>query len=319
MRCEILSVLPKGHQMVDLLLKHLHAKRAHCGFKSLIYESRKRFWIVGVRKMAKQVTSKCVTCKKLRRKPMGQLMGQLPKVRVAAGFPAFSSTALDMFGPFQVKVGCKSLKEAHVIIFTCMTTRAIRLELVTDKSTDTFLMAFHRFASLRGHPINCWSDCGTKFVGAQQYLREVMQGWDVPRIQSVLSNEFSYTFKWEWNLPRASHQNGVVESLIQSVRQALDATSKNQSFTEEQWRTHHAEVTYLVNSRPLYPSSDGIWESPPVSPNDLLIGHHFPPPAPEQEERVNPRHLMRSTEKRVREFWRCWIKYFAPNLLTRNQ
>ena len=41
-------ILPKGHQMVDLLLKHLHTKRAHCGFKSLIYESRKRFWIVGV-------------------------------------------------------------------------------------------------------------------------------------------------------------------------------------------------------------------------------------------------------------------------------
>ena len=97
-------ILPKGHQMVDLLLKHLHAKRAHCGFQSLIYKSRKRFWIVGVRKMAKQVTSKCVTCKKLRRKLM-QLMGQLPKLRVAAGFPAFSSTALDMFGPFQVKVG----------------------------------------------------------------------------------------------------------------------------------------------------------------------------------------------------------------------
>ena len=45
-------ILPKGHQMVNLLLKHLHEKRANCGFKSLIYESRKRFWIVGVRKMA---------------------------------------------------------------------------------------------------------------------------------------------------------------------------------------------------------------------------------------------------------------------------
>ena len=158
--------------MVNLLLKHLHEKRAHCGFKSLIYESRKRFWIVGVRNMAKQVTSKCVTCKKLRRKPMGQLMGQLPQLWVAAGFPAFSNTAIDMFGPFQVKIGRKTLKEAHVIIFTCMTTRAIHLELVTDRSTDTFLMAFRRFASLRGHPINCWSDCGTNFVGAQQYLRE---------------------------------------------------------------------------------------------------------------------------------------------------
>jgi len=164
-------ILPKGYQMVNLLLKHLHEKRAHCGYKSFIYESRKRFWIVGVRKMAKQVTSQCVTCKKLRLKPMEQLMGQLPKLRVAAGFPAFSNTAIDMFGPFQVKVGRKALKEAHMIIFTCMTTRAIHLELITDKSTDTFLMAFRRFASLRGHPVNCWSDCGTNFVEAQQYLR----------------------------------------------------------------------------------------------------------------------------------------------------
>ena len=199
-----------------------------------------------------------------------------------------------------------------------MTTRAIHLELVTDKSTDTFLMAFRRFASLRGHPSTCWSDCGTNFVGAQHYLKEVIQNWDIPRIQSVLS-EFSCSFQWEWNVPRASHQNGVVESLIKSVRQALDASSKNHSFTEEQWRTYLAELTYLVNSRPLYPSSHEIWESPPITPNDLLIGHHFPPPAPEQDQTVNPRHLMRSTEKRVQDFWNCWMKYFAPNLLPRNK
>ena len=135
-------ILPRGHQMVNLLLKHLHEKRAHCGYKSLVYESRKRFWIVGVRKMAQQVTSKCVTCKKLRRRPLEQLMGQIPKLRVAAGFPAFSNTAIAMFGPFQVRIGRKTLKEAQAIIFTCMTTRASHLELVTDKSTDTFLLAF---------------------------------------------------------------------------------------------------------------------------------------------------------------------------------
>ena len=30
----------------------------------------------------------------------------------------------------------------------------LHLELVTDRSTDMFLMAFRRFASLRGHPSN---------------------------------------------------------------------------------------------------------------------------------------------------------------------
>ena len=180
-------------------------------------------------------------------------------------------------------------------------------------------MAFRRFVSLRGNPNNCWSDCGTNFIGAQHYLKELLNDWNISRIQSVISEEFSSTFQWSWNVPRASHQNGIVESLIKSVRQALDATSKNQALTEEQWRTYLAEVTCLINQRPLYPSSNGIWESPPITPNDLLIGNHFPPPMPEVESKVNPRHLMRSTEKRVQEFWNCWMKYFAPNLLPRNK
>ena len=223
--------------MVNLLFKDLHEKRAHCGYKSLIYESRKQFWIVGFRKVAQQLTSKCMTCKKVRRKLMEQLMGQLCKLRVASGFPAFSNAAIDMFGSFQITISRKTLKEAHAIIFTCMTTRAIHLELVANKSADAFLMAFRRFTSLRGHPSSCWSDYRTNFLGAQHYMKEVMQDWHIPRVQSVLSGEFSCSFNWKWNVPRASHQNGVVESLVKSVRQALDVSYKNQSFTEEQWRT----------------------------------------------------------------------------------
>lgn len=67
------SYSPKGHRLFHLLLDHLHEKRAHCGCKSLIYESRWRFWIIGVRHMAKHLTAKCVNCNKLRTKPLEQL------------------------------------------------------------------------------------------------------------------------------------------------------------------------------------------------------------------------------------------------------
>ena len=72
-----------------------------------------------------------------------------------------------MFGPLHIKLNRKTLKEAQVVIFTCMTSRAVHLELVNDN----FLMTFRRFASLRGHPRVCWSDCGTNFVGAQKLLK----------------------------------------------------------------------------------------------------------------------------------------------------
>ena len=52
-------ILLRCHQLVELLLEHLIEKRAHCSYKSLVYDSRKRFWIVRVRHMAKHLTGKC--------------------------------------------------------------------------------------------------------------------------------------------------------------------------------------------------------------------------------------------------------------------
>lgn len=213
-------------------------------------------------------------------------MGQIPALRVAAGFQPFSNTAIDMFRPLHIKLNWKTLKENQVVIFACMTTRAVHLELVNDETA--FLMAFSCFTSLRGHLHVCWSDCGTNFVGAQSYLREIMQRCNIPKIQGVLCEEFAYDFKWQWNIPHASHQNGVVETLIESVRQSLNATCKNQTFMEEQWRTFLSETTCIINGSPLYPSSNDIWETPLITPNDILIGQHFPPPQPEPEERINP-------------------------------
>ena len=181
-------ILPRDHPFVNLLLCDLHKRRGHCGYESLIHEARKIFWIIGLRRMAKTVTSKCATCRKLRKRPLNQLMGQIPNLRVEA---VFSNTATDMFGPVQIKLGRKTLKEAQVIIFACMTTRVVHLEMVTDKTSDAFLIAFWRFACLRGYPNVCWSDHGTNFVGAQAYLREIVQNWDIPKVKSVLSDDFA--------------------------------------------------------------------------------------------------------------------------------
>ena len=277
-------VLPRDHQLTILLLRHLNRKRGHCGYKSLMHEAVLDHW---AQEKAKTVVSNCVLCRKLRRKPLDQLMGQVPSLQVTAGFPPFSNTAMNMFGPLQIRLNRRTLQEAQVLIFTCTTTREIHLKLVTDKSSVAFLMAFRRFACLHGHPNVCWSDCGSDFVGAQEYLREVMQDWDVSKIQSAISEEFVCDFEWQWNTPHASHQNGVVESLIKSVRQALNSVCKNQAFTEEQWRTFLDEITYMVNSRTLYPSSEDIWEEPPITPNDLLSGQYNSPPLADLEARVN--------------------------------
>ena len=120
-----------------------------------------------------------------------------------------------------------------------------------------FFFVFFCFFVLLGSDFltNCWLDRGTNFVDTQSYLNKTLQGWDIPKLQNVLSEEFSCSFHWEWKIPQASHQNRVIESLIKSGRQALDASSKNHTFTEEQGRMYLAEMTYLINGCPLCPSS----------------------------------------------------------------
>lgn len=175
-RLENARILPKDMKnpvvlLTILLSRHLHCKRGHYGYKRLMHEARRKYWIIGLRKMAKAVVSNCVLCRKLRRKPLDQLMGQVPSLRVAAGFPPFSNTAMDISGPLQIMFNRRTQQEAQVVIFTFTSTRAIHLELVTDKSSEVFLMAFRRFACLHGHPNCCWLDCVSDFVGAQEYLR----------------------------------------------------------------------------------------------------------------------------------------------------
>ena len=100
-------ILPRDHPLVILLLRDLHERRGHCGYKSLINEARRKYWIIGVRGVSKALTTKCITCRKLRKKPLEQLMGQIPSLRVAVGTPPFFNTAMDMFGPLHIKLNRK--------------------------------------------------------------------------------------------------------------------------------------------------------------------------------------------------------------------
>ena len=146
------------------------------------------------------------------------------RLNIAVGYPAFSNTTINMFGPLKIRISRKTLKEAQVIIFTSKSgpSRACNRQKLKYVS--------HGFSTI------CLNQ--RIYVGVQSYLNKILQGLDTHKFQNVLSKEFSCSFHREWNIPQASHQNRVVESLIKSGRQALDVSSKNQTFTEEQGRMY---------------------------------------------------------------------------------
>ena len=59
----------------------------------------------------------------------------------------------------------------------------------------------------------------------------------------------NFEFMWQFNVPHASHMNGVVESIIRNCRKALDSTCNYHKFAyaQSKWETIISEVNYLVN------------------------------------------------------------------------
>ena len=94
--------------------------------------------------------------------------------------PPFTHTGVDYFGPNTIKRGKRTrastgTDKRYGVVFTCLTYRAIHLELAGDLSTDRFIMALQRFASRRGKPRSIGSDNGQNFVGAKRELKFLLK------------------------------------------------------------------------------------------------------------------------------------------------
>ena len=78
-------------------------------------------------------------------------MAPLPKIRLKIPLRAFARTAVDYGGPFiTMQGGGKRKARRYLCLLTCLTSRAVHLEIAYGLDTDSFLNAFCRMASQRG-------------------------------------------------------------------------------------------------------------------------------------------------------------------------
>lgn len=250
-------ILPSSHHVTSLLIKHYHEKVQHQGRHftlGLIQSSG--FWIVGSKRAVNSAINNCIKCKKLMGRQQTQKMADLPIDQLTPA-PPFSYVGLDVFGPWlisarQTRGGIANSKR-WAVLFTCLTTRAIHIEVIESMDTSCFINALRRFLALRGPAVQLRSDCGTNFVGARNELQSCLNEMDDKAIQSYLATEGC---NWIFNAPHASHVGGVWERMIGVTRRILDSILADLGpirLTHEVLTTLMAEVTAIVNARPLVP------------------------------------------------------------------
>ena len=94
-------------------------------------------------------------------------MANLPKPHLAPFTPPCYYTACDYFDPYKVKISRKKTANNYGVIFTCLNTRAVHLELTVDYSTMEFMQTLQRFFAIRSQPAMMLRENGSQLVSAE--------------------------------------------------------------------------------------------------------------------------------------------------------
>lgn len=308
-------VLSKDHVVTKRLLEHYHRQFGHSSRETVVNEIRQRFYIPTLRVQVDKVIRGCMWCKIQKAKPTVPRMAPLPGQRLAAKVDPFSYVGIDYFGPLDVSIGRRKEKR-WVALFTCMTVRAVHLEVAYSLTTESCKMAIRRFVKRRGSPTEIFSDNGTNFVGANRDL--------VREINAGCADTFtSSKTRWTFNPPSAPHMGGAWERMVRSVKEALKAFTDGRKLTDEILQTVLVEAEYLVNSRPLtYVSTNVKEDQEALTPNHFLRGCSTLECLPSRDP-VDLADTLRSSYNRAQfltdGFWDRWQKEYLPTLNKRTK
>ncbi|XP_052809448.1 uncharacterized protein LOC128237911 [Mya arenaria] len=316
-------ILPRKHPVSLLLVRHYHISVFHQG--RLITEGALRsagFWVVGAKCLVASVIHNCVVCKKLRGHFATQKMSDLPIDRLEQASP-FSHVGVDVFGPWEIVTrrtrGGQAASKRWAVLFTCLTIRAVHIEVIEDMSSSAFTNALRRFVSVRGKVKVFRSDRGTNFVGAIDNIQADAINVEDEPTQSFLRKSGTI---WMFNSPHSSHMGGAWERLIGVARRVLEAMMLNvKTLTHDVLTTLMAEVSAIINSRPIVPVSSDSDVPDVLSPSALLtqkLECDQPPLGT-----IDIKDLYRAGWKQVQylasQFWLRWRREYLQTLQERRK
>ena len=320
-------ILPARHHVTSIIINHEHQKYAHFGgYRYVLGRIRTNFWIVNGTSAIKHYLKSCRLCQQLKAKPLEQVIAPLPADRLLPGRKVFHASACDYFGPIPVLLK-RSVVKRWCCLFTCLATRAIHIEVVYSLSTDSFIKAYLRFLYLVGFSVQTlYSDNASCFHGANVELRDALAKLNHAKIHSSLR---THGVNWIFNPPAASHQGGVYERQIRSVRKIFrvrQVQSLNSKFTrvvnqssvrldDEDLITLIREAQTIVNARPITPVSDDPDDFSVITPLMLLTGCISPePPIGEFSSKDELRKSWKRTQSLADKFWDIWVTDYIPSL-----
>ncbi|XP_055622761.1 uncharacterized protein LOC129766268 [Toxorhynchites rutilus septentrionalis] len=138
------AILRRKYPTTFLVIDWYPRRFNHAHRVTIMNEIRQRFEIPKLRSMVEKVTKNCVPCRINKAALNPPPTASLPAVRLTSFLRPFSFVGLDHSGPVFVRVN-RSLAKRWIALFTCLTVRAVHMEVVHSLSTVSCIMAVRRF------------------------------------------------------------------------------------------------------------------------------------------------------------------------------
>lgn len=307
-----IPVLHAKEDFTKLLINHFHALFNHGNHATVINEMKQRYYIIGLRGSIRYIANKCQWCRTYKGPTLTVPVGDLPPERLKANQPAFTAAAVDLFGPMHITIGRRREKRWGVL-FTCLTTRAVHLELAASLSASSMILSLRRMIARRGAPTVIYSDNATNFYGAERELSEALHSLP-DTLKTILTER---RIVWKKIPPGNPSAGGAWERLVGSVKTALKVTLKDRAPHEEVLHTLLLEAEHLVNSRPLTPVNPDL-EKECLTPNHFLIGRSCAmSPLGAFNDEILSLTSWKTAQHLADHFWRRWVKEYRPSLAPR--
>ena len=236
-------ILSSSHHVTRLLIEDHHRLMGHSGMASTWTSLRQRFWIVKGAATVRRILGKCLFCRKRNASPGKQIMANLLEGRLSVNNPVFYITGVDYFGPFEIKQG-RSYVKRYGCLFSCLSTRAVHIEVAPSLTADAFINTLRRFVSRRGTPHTIHSDNGTNLTGGYKEIRDAIRKLNESKVYAHLCKK---NIRWNFNPPQASNMGGVWERLIRSTRRIFNALLSSQPLTDDLLVTLMTEAESIIN------------------------------------------------------------------------
>lgn len=312
-------ILVKGSYLTELIILDIHQRNYHVGTSHTLATLRKNYWLIhGRREVYRIVHSKCLKCRRYNAVPYrAPEISPLPQFRIQPSSHPFENTGIDVFGPIYVYSTASMNKEKikrWVLLFTCLVTRAIHLEVLENLDTQDILCAMKKFTARRGTPSLILSDNAPQFHLVNGTMQELWQTF----YEDESANKYftEHNLMWKFTPQSAPWMGGAYERLVGVTKDAFKRTYSEQTVNEREFTTAIVEIEAVINNRPIaYVDKD--LTSQLLTPNHFLRVKFPAIPIdvqPRDQRNLSTKERLlaywKATEQDLNIYWRIWSEQY---------